>query len=151
MRCLTVLRSLWHLQEALGCFKYCSSEQRGLQSNLWDLLSKESHQADSHVLCSLTSVSCNCLIYKSGCDAHGYNLSTGSRLILAVRSLFRPGLPADVQLKTRWSLWALRLCGFQSEPTRQAVLAGSWVVTWHKRKDVGSNCFNCILNLYVLL
>jgi len=47
-------------------------------------------------------LSWNSLIYKSGCDAHGYNLSIGSSPILAARSLFRPDLPAVAQLKVRW-------------------------------------------------
>lgn len=52
-------------------------------------------------------VSGNSLIYKSGCDAHGYSLSIGSSLILAVRSLFRPDLSADAQLKVRWITLAI--------------------------------------------
>lgn len=70
-------------------------------------------------------MSCNSLVYKSGCAAHGYSLSIGSSLILAVRSLFRPDLPADAQLKVRWvtlaieALWA---------PVRGREISFGWVL-----------------------
>lgn len=103
---LAAIRSLWHLQEALGCSpgreywgqtcKTCSGRScTKLTRVLWE------HYAPWFKWVLQLSYT------KSVCDVHRCNLSTGSSLIHAMRSLFRPDLPTDAQLKVKWVTLAI--------------------------------------------
>lgn len=87
------------------------SWQRILRSDLQDLLRKELHQADSWVLWEHYAPWFKWVLQlpytKSVRDVHRCNLSTGSSLIHAMRSLFRPDLPTDAQLKVKWVTLAI--------------------------------------------